>query len=203
MVRPLTPKLSLNLIADEAISLIDSGKPFGVNALARRLDVTPSSLYSHVSGRDEIIELVRARLTPEIAKHPDLTLPWHEAVEATLWAQRRMYAEHPHAILLLVQLTVTSPEVVGYYARLADLLASAGFPDPDILPIIELLDALAIGFGLDQVAPGEIWQTTDTSSTFGRLLAAADQGSGRSEQAFELSLSLLIDALRRRLEGIH
>ena len=203
MARPLSPKLSLDLIAEEALALIDSGQPFGVNALARRLGVTPSSLYSHVSGRDEIVELVRARMIPDVGMHPDPTLPWDEALQATLWAQRRMYASHPHAILLLVELTITSPDVVAFYARLADLLTDAGFPESDVLPIIEMLDALAIGFGIDQASPSAIWQTSDTSSRFGRLLATAEHGDGRSDHAFELALSLLIDALRRRLEGIH
>jgi hypothetical protein len=201
VARPLTPKLSLDLIADEAIALIDSGKPFGVNALARRLAVTPSSLYSHVSGRDEIIELVRRRLVPGIADHPDLSKPWAEAVTESLRAQRRAYAAHPHAILLFVQLTITSPEVVGYYARLADLLVGAGFAESEVLPIIEMLDALAIGFGIDQASPNDIWQVADAPSTFGRLLATAERGSVRSDHAFELSLTLLIDALQRRLEG--
>ena len=62
MPRPRTPLLSTERIADAAMELVDAGSPFGVNAIARRLGVTPSSLYNHVSGRDEIIELMRGRL---------------------------------------------------------------------------------------------------------------------------------------------
>ena len=54
MPRPRVRLLSVELIADAAIALADSGEPFGVNALARRLGVTPSSLYNHVDGKDAI-----------------------------------------------------------------------------------------------------------------------------------------------------
>ena len=62
MPRPRTPLLSTDRIADAAMELVDDGAPFGVNAIARRLGVTPSSLYNHVRGRDEIVELMSGRL---------------------------------------------------------------------------------------------------------------------------------------------
>ena len=62
MARPHRPVLTAEIIADAAIELIDSGEPFGVNALARALGVKPPSLYNHVQGLEAIIELVRGRL---------------------------------------------------------------------------------------------------------------------------------------------
>ena len=81
------------------MELVDEGVPFGVNAIARRLGVTPSSLYNHVAGRDEIIELMRGRLGERYMLVPaDGT--WDAFVEATLRAQRRMYADHAFLIPL-------------------------------------------------------------------------------------------------------
>src|SRR5215204_1846200 len=94
IARPRIPLLSPDLIADAALALVDSGQPFGVNALARSLGVTPSSLYNHVDGRDAIIELMRGRLgTTYLAEMPSGT--WDEVVAATMRASRRMYSEHP------------------------------------------------------------------------------------------------------------
>ena len=43
MPRPRTPLLSTDRIGDAAMELVDAGRPFGVNAVARHLGVTPSS----------------------------------------------------------------------------------------------------------------------------------------------------------------
>ena len=67
MARPRVPLLSADRIADAAIELVDSGDAFGVNALARRLGVTPSSLYKHVDGPDRITQLMRG---PPRAPYP-------------------------------------------------------------------------------------------------------------------------------------
>ena len=88
MPRPRTPLLSTERIADAAMELVDDGEPFGVNAIARRLGVTPSSLYSHVAGRDEIVELMRARMADRYT--PPLDGTWDDVVERMLRAQRRM-----------------------------------------------------------------------------------------------------------------
>src|SRR6476620_9978139 len=114
MPRPRTPLLSTDRIADAAMELVDDGAPFGVNAIARRLGVTPSSLYNHVSGRDEIIELMRGRLGE---RYMPLAIDgtWDVVVEEMLRAERRMYAEHPFLIPLIVGKTITDPTVIASY----------------------------------------------------------------------------------------
>ena len=106
MPRPKTRLLSTELIADAAIELVDSGEPFGVNALARRLGVTPSSLYNHVDGKDAIVELMRGRLSERYlvaAKEGD----WADVVVGTVRTLHRLYADHPLIVPLLVGKTIT------------------------------------------------------------------------------------------------
>ena len=88
MPRPRTPLLSTDRIADAAMELVDEGAPFGVNAIARRLGVTPSSLYNHVRGRDEIVELMRGRLGERYLPQPGGGA-WDEVVEESLRTQRK------------------------------------------------------------------------------------------------------------------
>ncbi|HXK57392.1 MAG TPA: aminotransferase class III-fold pyridoxal phosphate-dependent enzyme, partial [Gammaproteobacteria bacterium] len=47
--------------------------------LARRLKVSPSSLYNHVSGREQIVELLREKAMSEV-RLPDLGGPWIDVV---------------------------------------------------------------------------------------------------------------------------
>ena len=198
MPRPRTPLLSADRIADAAMELVDEGAPFGVNAIARRLGVTPSSLYNHVRGRDEIVELMRGRLGERYL--PQLVGgTWDEVVEGSLRAQRRMYAEHPFLIPLIVEQTITDPTVIASYDHLATTLAAAGFPEDDVLDVVAIIDAFSIGMGLDLASPDEVWAPATPTETLGRLVAVGPRGAARSDRAFESGLELLLDGLRLRL----
>lgn len=198
MARPRTPLLSTDRIADAAMALVDEGAPFGVNAIARRLGVTPSSLYNHVAGRDEIIELMRGRLGEQYMSEA-FTGTWDEVVGAMLRAERRMYAEHPFLIPLIVGKTITDPTVIASYDRLASALADAGFPDDDVLEVVAIIDAFSIGFGLDLASPDEIWRPETPTRALGRLVEGSPRGAARSDRAFEAGLEMLLDGLRLRL----
>ena len=198
MPRPRTPLLSTDRIADAAMALVDEGAPFGVNAIARRLGVTPSSLYNHVAGRDEIVELMRGRLVQRyIPESRDGT--WDQVVERMLRAQRRMYAEHPFLIPLIVGKTITDPSVIASYDRLANGLAEAGFHEDDVLEVIGIIDAFSIGFGLDLASPDDVWRPETPTEILGRLVESGARGAARSDRAFEAGLELLLDGLRLRL----
>lgn len=200
MPRPKVGRLSIELIADAAIDLADSGEAFGVNALARRLGVRPSSLYNHVDGKDEIIELMRARLGERYLPEPP-TGSWQDVVVGTVRSLRRLYADHPFIVPLLVGKTITDPHVIASYDRLATALVDGGVPDREVLAVVAIMDAFAMGFGLDVTSPDEIWRPGVPTQTLGRLLADAAHGSERSEQAFEIGLEMLVASLRLRVQG--
>ena len=202
MSRPKVPLLSVDRIVTEALAMIDDGVDFGIVHLARRLGVNPSSLYNHVSGRDEIIELIRGRLADDFEIVVEPGMPWDEVVEYVVRRQRAMFAAHPQFLPLLVGKTVTDPRVISYYEDLAAALGLAGFPDAEVLDIVAMLDAFALGSGLDLSAPVEVWKTPDAAGALGRLLASADDGVSRSERAFELGLRFLLAGLRDRLSTI-
>ena len=198
MPRPRTPLLSTERIADAAMELVGEGEPFGVNAIARRLGVTPSSLYNHVAGRDEIIELMRGRLGERYIP-ASLSGTWDEVVETMLRTERRMYADHPFLIPLIVGKTITDPTVIASYDRLATALVDAGFPEDEVLEVIAIMDAFSIGFGLDLASPDDVWRPETPTDTLGRLVVIGPRGAERSDRAFESGLELLLDALRLRL----
>lgn len=202
MARPKTPLLSVERIVNEALAMIDDGADFGVVRLAERLGVNPSSLYNHVSGRDEIVELIRGRLADDFEIVVEPGTPWNEVVEYVVRRQRAMFAAHPLFLPLLVGKTVTDPRVISYYEDLAAALRLAGFPDAEVLDVVAVLDTFALGSGLDLSAPAEVWKTPDATSVLGRLLVSADDGASRSERAFELGLRFILAGLREHLDAI-
>ncbi|MCB8044332.1 TetR/AcrR family transcriptional regulator C-terminal domain-containing protein [Microbacterium oxydans] len=170
MPRPSTPLLSPEIIGAAGLALARGGRPFGVNAIARELGVRPSSLYNHVDGMDGILELIRGQLVQGYLVQWDGE-PWDVFVLAVLRTQRRMYADHPQLVPLLVGKTITHPAVIAAYDDLASALVDGGFPEDEVLSVIAVIDAFAIGFGLDLASPDEIWQPgsrparSDASST--------------------------------------
>src|SRR5690242_8540361 len=105
MARPKDPKLSVDLIVDTALGMAGTTGSFTIPELAGKLGVRPSSLYNHVSGRDEIIELIRRRLHEAMAVRVDIDADWRDTFRRIAVAQRDSLARHPWLIPLLA----TSP----------------------------------------------------------------------------------------------
>lgn len=200
MARPHRPVLTAEIIADAAIALIDSGEPFGVNALARALGVKPPSLYNHVQGLEAIIELVRGRLADRYMADLPINAPWEETIESIIRAERLMYTSHPHIVPLIATSTVTDQQAITAYDSIASSLVDAGFPDDEVLVLVQLFDAFALGSGLDYAAPDAVWRPEGETRNLGRLLELEPRGKVRSNQAFEIGLAMLLAAMRDRLE---
>ena len=201
MARPHRPVLTAEIIADAAIELIDSGEPFGVNALARALGVKPPSLYNHVQGLEAIIELVRGRLADRYMADLPVNAPWDKTIESIIRAERLMYTSHPHIVPLIATSTVTDQQAITAYDSIASSLVDAGFPDDEVLVLVQLFDAFALGSGLDYAAPDAVWRPEGETRNLGRLLELEPRGKVRSNQAFEIGLAMLLAAMRVRLEA--
>ena len=67
MPRPTQPILSTRNITDAALDAVDATGDFTMPGIAKQLNVTPSSLYTHISGRSEIVELMRIRVMSSIS----------------------------------------------------------------------------------------------------------------------------------------
>jgi AcrR family transcriptional regulator len=200
MPRPSSPLLSPDIIGAAGLELSRSGRPFGVNAIARHLGVRPSSLYNHVDGMDGIVELMRGRLVEDYRIVPDGEA-WDRFVVSLLRAQRRMYADHPQLVPLLIGKTITHPAVIAAYDDLATVLVDGGFPEARVLTVIAIIDAFAIGFGLDLASPDDVWEPGDDTRTLGRILEDAERGDARADRTFDLGVELLIDSLRALLRA--
>lgn len=200
MARPHQPVLTADIIADAAIALIDSGQPFGVNALARALGVKPPSLYNHVQGLEAIIELVRGRLSSRYMAELPIDAPWDQVIELIIRAERLMYTSHPRIIPLIATSTVTEPRVILAYDTIASAMVDAGFPDNEVLVLIQLMDAFTLGSGLDYAASDVVWRTEGETRNLGRLLRLEPKGTVRNNQAFEIGLEMLLTTLRARLQ---
>ncbi|MGV2951013.1 TetR/AcrR family transcriptional regulator [Glutamicibacter sp. AGC46] len=195
MARPSKPKLSTTAIAEAALNLVDAHGEFTLPQLAKALSVSASSLYNHVAGRDEIIELMRGRAMSEI-RLPDLrSIAWQEAVRDIATEYWTSYSQHPRLIPLLTSHTVRDSTTLRVYDALAEAFALAGFGPKRRLQAITIVDSFVLGSALDAAAPALVWEPNAESSRYFKEALDADlPDSSRPRATFELGLSMLLAA---------
>jgi AcrR family transcriptional regulator len=197
MGRPPVPLLSLDRIASAAMDLANTTGGFTIPELARRLKVSPSSLYNHVSGREQIVELLRERAMSEVALPEDRPdRPWTDAVADIMRSYRRSYARYPRLIPLLTLHAVNSTHAFTMYNALATTLSRAGFDAADTLRIITMFDCFVLGSALDLAAPEEPWESgAEVGPELAAALATAAPQPDRADDAFEFGLAKLLRGL--------
>lgn len=175
--------------------MVDLTGDFTMPGLAERLKVRPSSLYNHVSGRAEIIELMRARMMAGIVV-ADPDGKWSETVAGLAREYRRNYAEHPRLIPLFTAHTVQSGVAFGLYNALAQAFSDGGFTPEEILHAITTVDSFVLGSALDLAAPEVVWATApEANEAMLAALATSGPNPGRADAAFEFGLRTLIAGL--------
>ncbi len=197
MGRPPVPLLSTDRIATAAMDLVNTTGGFTMPELARCLKVSPSSLYNHVSGRDQIVELLRELAMSEVvlpAYDPDR--PWTETVAEIMRSYRRSYERYPRLIPLLTTHAVNSNQAFRMYNALAATLNRAGFDAADTLRIITLMDCFVLGSALDLAAPVEPWESgADVGPELAAALATGGAKPARADDAFEFGLAVVLRGL--------
>ncbi|MGZ2223857.1 TetR/AcrR family transcriptional regulator [Glutamicibacter nicotianae] len=196
MARPSKPKLSTTAIADAALQLVDAHGEFTLPQLAKVLSVSASSLYNHVQGKGEIIELMRGRAMAGI-RLPDLgNVAWQDAVRDIATEYWASYSQHPRLIPLLTSHTVRDSTTLRVYDALAEAFALAGFEPKRRLQAITIVDSFVLGSALDAAAPTEVWQAdAESSKAFTDALAAGLDVQQRAEHTFLTGLDAILRGL--------
>jgi AcrR family transcriptional regulator len=197
MGRPPVPLLSSDRIARVALDLVNATGGFTIPELARQLGVSPSSLYNHVSGRDQIVELLREQAMSDVElprDNPDRT--WVETVADIMRSYRRSFARYPRLIPLLTIHAVNSTQAFVMYNAVAKTLSHAGFDAADTLRAITLMDSFVLGSALDLAAPDEPWKAgADVGPDLAAALATGAPKPTRADDAFEWGLAVLLRGL--------
>ncbi|WP_369167402.1 TetR/AcrR family transcriptional regulator [Streptomyces sp. R28] len=202
MPRPRTPLLDRRRIGAAALRLADEQGVLTIPALARALGVAPSALYHHVSGRDEIISLMREELAREAGPDDwDASRPWEQALEEWARAYRTAFAAHPGAVPLLATAPLAEPFMHAMYEKVAELLLTGGFTTSQVMPLINALENFILGSALDLVAPPVMVSdvTRETAPHLSAVLDDTPTDHRRAELAFDTGLRALLIGFRQFL----
>ena len=198
---PLRPAVTRDRIAEAALSLLDDASDEGaltMRSLAARLGVQAPSLYAHVSGMDEIHELVHSRINAAI----DVSVVWESDDLAHLAElgrrYRAAYRAHPIAASIIITRSVNRDHALRVYEAIADFLLRFGVPADQVMPIMAVFDTLVLGSAVEPFSAGFTGELVDYRHRYpglARALGSVDR-RGIDDAGFEIGLASFLDLVR-------
>jgi AcrR family transcriptional regulator len=123
--------LSVDGIVAAAIEVLDEAGVAGLSMrrVAEQIGTGPASLYAHVAGRTELLELVFDELVGRVARPEPDPLRWREQVHEMLNDLRSVLAAHRDAALAGFGYIPTTPRTLAGAEALVALLRAGGLSD--------------------------------------------------------------------------
>lgn len=181
-----------------------------MRTLAARVDRQVSSLYNHVSGRSELIELIRARIVADIdvsafaaESESGPEWAWDDALESWARSYLRAFAAHPNLIRLLATTEIRDGSTYAMYDVVVAGLRRGGWSEGRTVAVMRTVEAHVLGSALDIVAPEDLITQDSAGQCLPAVRAALDARFAETSSAiaaFDLGLRALIDGLRMQME---
>jgi TetR/AcrR family transcriptional regulator, tetracycline repressor protein len=199
--RPLTESGIINA----ALSVIerDGVDSLSMRGLSRELGVSPMAAYYYVKSKEDLLDLVAARVLADIAPPADPGLDWSERLRLLI-DQIEAALRHHRGIgdVLLDRMHNTQRHVMR---TIMELLSEAGFDDQDVVMAYALIHTYLFGRyrvttqPLPQPAPapddGEPVEDEDIVTRIRPLFPKL-----RGRDYYDFGIETLIQGLQRQLE---
>ncbi|WP_307816590.1 TetR/AcrR family transcriptional regulator C-terminal domain-containing protein [Nocardioides limicola] len=170
-------RLDRDQVVAAAIGVADERGLAGITmrSVGRALGVEAMSLYHHVGGKDELLDLVVDRVFAEVAL-PEAGAPWRAAMVARAGSARAALRRHPWALGLLESRKAPGPTLLRHHDAVLGCLRDGGFSVSLAAHAFSALDAYVYGFVLTEVnLPFEADETAaEYAAGLGEALPAAE-----------------------------
>ncbi|CAN5461104.1 TetR/AcrR family transcriptional regulator C-terminal domain-containing protein [soil metagenome] len=122
-----------------------------MQAVAKRLGVTPMALYRHVESKADLMDGVVERLLDEV---DDLggDAEWQDRLASMGQSIRAIARRHPAVFPLLLQLPASTPAAVGSRDRIYEALAEAGVSRQQVPRLERLISTMVLGFAASEAS---------------------------------------------------
>lgn len=122
-----------------------------MQAVARRLGVTPMALYRHVSNKADLLDGVVESLLDEIPS-PPTTHGWQAQLIAMARSLRRIAQRHPTVFPLLLLRPAVTGRARALRERVYDGLRAARIAPQHVVDVERIISTLALGFATGEAA---------------------------------------------------
>ena len=194
---PVTP----DRIALTALELLDQAtieSELTVRALASRLGVKAPSLYAHVSGIEEVIDLLHGHINAGI----DLTLIESSTdlddFKGFIVSYRNAYRAHPLAAAIISNRGINLDHALNVYEKIAAFLLRAQVAEDKIMPLMALLDSLVLGSSVEPFSAGFNEPIRWYRKSYPSLAVSLSATSRKAidELGFELGVNAYLELVR-------
>lgn len=194
--------LSRESIALAALDMLDTQ---GVAALTMRglaasLDVKAPSLYNHVEGLDDVVDLVQELVNLEIDQSGFGQDELRVGLTAVARSYRAAYLRHPNVLAHVVRRVMKAPTAIALYGNFADFFVRQGIPRDDVLMCTAMIDGVVLGSTLDTFHAG-FTAPADYADSYPALADALASGDRQQvdDEAFEVALRAVIAQIEPRI----
>lgn len=169
-----------------------------MRSLGSELGVQAPSLYAHVTGIDDVINLVHERINATI----DLTVLDDPDPLAGLrrfaHLYRDAYGRHRVAATIIITRSVNADHALVVYEAVAICLVRAGVPTARLMPCMALLDTVALGSAIEPFSDAFVGPAAGYRRAYPTLAAALRSGDRRhvDDEGFALGLEAFLDLVR-------
>lgn len=201
---PARPRLSRETIIDTALALIeDEGLDnLSTRAIGKRLGVQAMSLYHYVTGKEELLDLVAARLAGMIV-FPVPSDDWRGELEAIARSYVAIARRHPRAFPLLAMRRYNARETLPVLESAFTIYRRAGLGPEQAAWAFRLQGYFMNGAGLAEVATAEAarrpdFRLADPAFVEGfpeTARAVPFLAAGNMDAIFEKGLQAVLDAI--------
>ncbi|MDO4897837.1 MAG: helix-turn-helix domain-containing protein [Rothia sp. (in: high G+C Gram-positive bacteria)] len=211
--RPLASLLTLPKITLAAQELLAKNGDFTMAKLAKKLGVAPSSLYNHVSSRDDVLAALSDRVAQGISTKDlkdaatqvsDTKLSkearrklWVSATSAWARSYRQAFALSPALVAALAVTPVRqAPATLAMYEEVTAAFTAFGWKPRQALLTVEAIEAFLLGAATDTHAPADIFDPGRQAPDHPIMTAGfRELGQSPHDEAFELGLAALLTGL--------
>lgn len=186
----------------EAVSMRKLGQELGVEAM---------SLYTHVQGKDDLLDGMADAI---VAKIPGGRVggAWQQALRGTILGARAVLLGHPWAARVIETRSEPGPATVRYMDVIAGILLDGGFNADLAHHALHVLGSRVLGFSQDlyddkgevdpEAAAAFARQLAQAYPSVGAIALAASHEGGLGgcddDTEFAFGLDLIIEGLERR-----
>lgn len=186
--RPTEAKVTTERIAQAALELIDESgwAALTMATLAERLGVRAPSLYHHISGQHDLINLVRDLVVAEIDVSMFDRLPIIPALREFGLSYHAAFGRHPNTIPVLSVSAIRDRRTFNMYEKLLVAMADNGWTGEQSLEFLLALEYIALGTAFEWSAE-ELMISADDALHFDAPLLASYVRERTNQQHLAIS----------------
>lgn len=188
-------------IGAAALRILDAGPDetaLTMRSLGDELGVRAPSLYAHVSGIDDVIDLVHERINASIDLSVLADPDPFEGLRRFAHLYRAAYGRHRTAATIIITRSVNAAHALAVYEAVAACLMRACVPPDRVMSCMAMIDTLTLGSAIEPFTDAFVGPVSAYGEHYPALASALRACDRRhvDDLGFALGLDALIDSVR-------